>query len=79
MNLVNIYIYYTDNEYSPAVLACSLDVAWSLHFTLTHSMKKGESGPHVLKVEIRDNGRKIDTTKGLAHAYCQLEQQLRIS
>lgn len=79
ISMVTLYIYYSDNVYTPAVFACDMQAAWRLHFTLTKSMKRGESGPHVERVEIRDNGRVIPTDKGLPNAYCNLTQQLNIN
>lgn len=69
---VTLKIYYSDNIYTPACYFCDWRCAWQLWFTLTKSMSKGESGPHVEKVEIWDGGIRLHPESGIS---CSISQQ----
>lgn len=71
--IVTLKIFYSEKEYIPSVYFCSWQAAWQLWFTLTRAMKRTESGPFVLKVEIWDGGIKMEPEKGLT---CSMNQQI---
>jgi hypothetical protein len=74
---VTVKIFYSDNEFAPALYFCDYAAAWQLWFTLTKAMASGESGPHVVKVEIWDGGEKLILDHGLNGMISQMHQQYR--
>lgn len=71
---VTVKIFYSDNEFTPALYFCDWRCAWQLWFTLTHSMVSGESGPHVVKVQLWDCDTQLDPSKGLAGMAAMTQQ-----
>lgn len=77
MNVL-VKIYYTNDEYNPALYFCNFDAAWQLWWTLTHAYERGVSGPHVNKVEIWDGNTQMDMTKSIAENICRTSQQYKL-
>jgi len=65
---VTLKIFYSSNPFTPALHFSDWRSAWQLWFTLTRAMVKGESGPHVVNVEIWDGASKLEPEKGLHQA-----------
>lgn len=71
---ITVKIYWSDDEFRPGVFFCDFHAGWQLWFSLTESMTKGESGPHILRVELWDGGTQLDPKRGY---HTSISQQYR--